>query len=127
MIVGGGVQKTLRLVAQYGDACNLFARMGDETLRHKLDVLREHCDAVGRPYEEIEKTALMSLNIMHADGAGGAGAVTAAEAVARLADLAALGFEHVILNTSAVYDPLFFDIVGAEVIPAAEQLAVAGR
>ena len=57
MIGGSGERKTLRLVAQYADACNLFA--GDtETVRGKLDVLRGHCEAVERPYDEIDKTIL---------------------------------------------------------------------
>src|SRR5512140_68922 len=47
MIGGSGEQKTLRLVAQYGDGCNLYARMGAETIRHKLEVLKRHCDKVG--------------------------------------------------------------------------------
>jgi F420-dependent oxidoreductase-like protein len=61
MIGGGGEQKTLRLVARYADACNLFAMPGDEgiaLLQHKLDVLRAHCEAEGRSYEAIEKTVL---------------------------------------------------------------------
>ncbi|MFD1827259.1 LLM class F420-dependent oxidoreductase [Mumia zhuanghuii] len=60
MVGGGGERKTLRLAAQYGDACNLFAQPGYGTdgVAHKLAVLREHCDAVGRPYEEIRKTIL---------------------------------------------------------------------
>ena len=124
MIGGGGEQKTLRLVAQYGDACNLFALLGDETLQHKLDVLRQHCEAVGRPYAEIEKTALATMCITRD---GGGGAVTPAQAVERLAMLAALGFDHVIINGGDVHDPAYFDLVGAEVIPAAEALLVAGR
>jgi len=56
ILVGGmGERKTLRLVAQYADACNLFAS-GTEEIGHKLDVLRDHCDAVGRDYDEIAKT-----------------------------------------------------------------------
>lgn len=124
MIGGGGEQKTLRLVAQYGDACNLFARLGDDTLRHKLDVLRQHCEAVGRPYDEIEKTALATMRITH-DGHDHT--VTPAQALERLAELAALGFDQVIINGGDVHDPAYFDLVGAEVIPAAERLAVAGR
>ena len=58
MIGGGGERKTLRLVAQYADACNLFA--GPEAA-HKLEVLRGHCEAVGRPYEEIEKTTMFPI------------------------------------------------------------------
>jgi F420-dependent oxidoreductase-like protein len=55
MIGGKGEKKTLRLVAQYGDACNLIVQDPAE-LRHKLDVLRGHCDAVGRDYDAIRKT-----------------------------------------------------------------------
>ncbi|HEX8727004.1 MAG TPA: LLM class F420-dependent oxidoreductase [Ktedonobacterales bacterium] len=124
MIGGGGEQKTLRLVAQYGDACNLFARLGDETLRHKLDVLRQHCEAVGRPYEAIEKTALATLRITR-DGHDRS--ITPARALERLAELAALGFDQVIINGGEVHDPAYFDLLGAEVIPAVEQLRVAGR
>jgi F420-dependent oxidoreductase-like protein len=56
MIGGGGERKTLRLVAQYADACNLFG--GPDEVAHKVDVLRRHCDAVGRDPNEIEVTAL---------------------------------------------------------------------
>ncbi len=56
MIGGSGERKTLRLVAKYGDACNLFEFGGLEALRHKLEVLREHCANEGRPYEDIQKT-----------------------------------------------------------------------
>ncbi len=57
MIGGGGERKTLRLVAQYADACNLFASTPEE-VGHKLDVLRGHCDSVGRPYDDITRTLL---------------------------------------------------------------------
>jgi F420-dependent oxidoreductase-like protein len=57
MIGGGGEKKTLRLVARYADACNFF---GDPAAAaHKIDVLRGHCDAVGRDIREIEVTALL--------------------------------------------------------------------
>ena len=56
MIGGGGERKTLRLVAQYADACNII---GDaEVVAHKIDVLRRHCDTVGRDPNEIEVTAM---------------------------------------------------------------------
>jgi alkanesulfonate monooxygenase SsuD/methylene tetrahydromethanopterin reductase-like flavin-dependent oxidoreductase (luciferase family) len=56
MVGGGGEQRTLRTVAKYADACNFF---GDDeaSLRHKLDVLRRHCDEVGRDMSEITTTA----------------------------------------------------------------------
>ncbi len=57
MIGGSGERKTLRLVAQYADACNLFGESAD-VVAHKLDVLRRHCDDVGRDYDEIEKTVI---------------------------------------------------------------------
>jgi F420-dependent oxidoreductase-like protein len=56
MIGGSGERKTLRLVAQYADACNIFG--GPDEITHKLDVLRGHCDAVGRDPAEIEVTAM---------------------------------------------------------------------
>ncbi|GAA2621743.1 TIGR03560 family F420-dependent LLM class oxidoreductase [Dactylosporangium fulvum] len=58
MIGGGGEKKTLRLVAKYGDACNIFGTSIEEVER-KLAVLREHCAAEGRNYDEIVKTALI--------------------------------------------------------------------
>jgi F420-dependent oxidoreductase-like protein len=59
MIGGGGEKRTLRLVAQYADACNIFA--GPEAA-HKLEVLRGHCDTVGRAYDEIEKTTIFPID-----------------------------------------------------------------
>lgn len=53
-IGGGGEKVTLKLVAQYGDGCNLRADL--DTVRHKLDVLREHCQTVGRDYDSVLKT-----------------------------------------------------------------------
>jgi F420-dependent oxidoreductase-like protein len=57
MIGGGGERKTLRLVATYADACNIFGSTAE--LSHKLDVLRRHCDAVGRDVHEIEVTTML--------------------------------------------------------------------
>jgi alkanesulfonate monooxygenase len=59
LIGGGGEKKTLRLVAQYADACNISAAA--DTVR-KLEVLKGHCEAVGRDYDEIEKTAMVSID-----------------------------------------------------------------
>jgi len=58
LIGGQGEKKTLRLVARYADACNLFEFLGRETLARKLDVLRRHCDTEQRDYATIEKTTL---------------------------------------------------------------------
>jgi len=61
MVGGDGERRTLRLVAKYGDACNISG--GAATVRHKLKVLRSHCKAVGRDYDEIETTNLCEIVI----------------------------------------------------------------
>jgi F420-dependent oxidoreductase-like protein len=61
LVGGSGERKTLRLVAQYADACNLFGNV--DVIRHKLDVLKGHCETVGRDYGEITKTKLATLVI----------------------------------------------------------------
>jgi alkanesulfonate monooxygenase len=67
ILIGGmGERKTLRLVARYADACNIFS--GPEAA-HKLDVLREHCEREGRDYDEIEKTTSLAVRGNDPDGA----------------------------------------------------------
>jgi F420-dependent oxidoreductase-like protein len=61
LVGGGGEQKTLKLVAKYADACNLFGDVA--TIRHKLEMLKRHCDAIGRDPAEITKTRLGGLAI----------------------------------------------------------------
>ena len=124
LIGGTGEQKTLRMVAQYGDACNIFARIGDVELRRKFDVLREHCQRLGRNYDDIEKTTLDSLYISR-DGADGS--LTPAVVVDRLARLAELGVDQAIFSLRDASDPAVYDILGSEIIPAASVIPVAGR
>ncbi len=125
MIGGGGEKKTLRLVAQYADACNLFGNMPAAELRRKLDILREHCAAVGRPYQEIEKTALIALKVTR-DGADGT--TTPSAAIEQLGALAELGFDHAILSLQGqTNEPGIFDLLATDVIPQATALSVAGR
>ena len=92
ILVGGmGERKTLRLVAQYADACNLFdIPDGGKTIRHKLDVLARHCDAVGRPHDEIEKSVSTRLDPGQ----------SAAEFAEQCDRLAALGIEHAVVITA---------------------------
>jgi alkanesulfonate monooxygenase len=111
LIGGGGEKKTLRLVAQYAQACNLFA--GPE-LERKLDVLRGHCQAVGRDYDEIEKTVMMPLD-------PGPGGENAGPLLEQLRALAALGVSHVhgrVPDVSAI-TPL--RLLGERVIPVAAE------
>jgi F420-dependent oxidoreductase-like protein len=124
LIGGTGEQKTLRFVARYGDACNLFARMGDDILKQKLDILRGHCAQVGRPYEEIEKTSLDHIRLSR-DGADGA--ITPAQAIERFAHLASLGFDQGIISMRNPTDSETFELLGAEVIPEVEKIRPAGR
>jgi alkanesulfonate monooxygenase SsuD/methylene tetrahydromethanopterin reductase-like flavin-dependent oxidoreductase (luciferase family) len=64
ILVGGAGEKVLlRLVAQYADACNLTDSFDPAFYRHKLEVLRGHCEAVGRDYGEIEKTASFTVGV----------------------------------------------------------------
>ena len=112
LIGGGGERKTLRLVAQYADACNLFP---GPQLRHKLDVLRQHCDAVGRDYDEIEKTVLYNFDL-------GEKGERAGEIVADLRRFAALGFSVAHGSVRNVWDTAQFEVLAGEIIPAAEAL-----
>lgn len=117
MVGGGGERRTLRLVAEYADACNILVPDPGES-RHKLEVLRRHCDAVGRPYEEIEKTALLEVNL---------GRERPADIVARLREQAEEGIEHVIVNMPDAHVLERLDTIGREVIPEVEDvLAQAG-
>jgi alkanesulfonate monooxygenase len=104
LIGGGGEKKTLRLVAQYANACNLFD--GPE-LAHKLDVLRQRCAEVGRDYDEIEKT-VMGLGYQREPK----------DLVAHLEELAKLGVQHYhgFLPGVSELEPL--RVLGREVIPA---------
>src|SRR6266536_4358321 len=124
LIGGSGERKTLRLVAQYGDACNLFARLGDDQLKHKLDVLRDHCQSIGRPYEEIEKTTLNSFQLSR-DGRNGS--MSPAAAIEHFASLAAMGIDQAIFSMPNVYDLEPFDLLATEIIPVVEKIQVAGR
>jgi F420-dependent oxidoreductase-like protein len=108
MIGGGGEQKTLRLVARYADACNLFPL---PDLPHKLDVLRQHCEDEGRDYNAIEKTCSYHFAVGN-DGE------KAGELIEGLRGLASQGIQTVI-GIVAGPDPVrTVTILGEEVIPA---------
>ena len=124
LIGGTGERKTLRMVAQYGDACNLFARMGDDELKRKLDVLRGHCETLKRPYEQIEKTTLDSFAITR-DGRNGS--LTPAAVIEQLGHLAEIGIDQAIFSLRNVADLEPFDLLATEIIPAVEKIQVAGR
>jgi F420-dependent oxidoreductase-like protein len=124
LIGGTGEQKTLRFVAKYGDACNLFMRLGDDVLRHKLDILRGHCDAEGRPYEEIEKT---SLNTIHVSRDGTEGTMSPQQAIDYFGHNAEMGFDHALVSLRNVSQRDAFDVFRDEIVPAVHNMSVAGR
>jgi F420-dependent oxidoreductase-like protein len=112
LIGGGGERKTLRLVAQYADACNLFSHMGIDALAHKLDVLKGHCEAVGRDYDEIERTVLVTLG-------RGSGGIDTAKLVEDCLSLDEIGVQHAILSSVPdIHTVTPLETIGREVIPA---------
>ena len=115
LIGGTGEKKTLRLVAQYADACNLFARLGVDALRGKLDVLKQHCDKMGRDYATIEKTTLDTVHLAP-------GQLSAADVIAQCRTLANLGIQQAIFNMPNVQDITPLEIFGREIIPAVAEL-----
>jgi F420-dependent oxidoreductase-like protein len=112
LIGGSGEQKTLRLVAQYGDACNLFAGMGTEAVRHKLDVLKRHCERLGRDDAAIEKTTLGTVHLAP-------GQMSADDVIAQCRSLAGLGIQHAIFNMPNVHEIKPLETFRREIIPAA--------
>jgi F420-dependent oxidoreductase-like protein len=123
LIGGGGEKKTLRFVAQYGDACNLFDFGGIETVQQKLDVLRQHCADLGRPYGEIEKTVTTSLRLSEH---GAEGTETIEQAVERFQLLADIGIEHVMFSLPSDWDPATFARYAEQLVPAVTAIQVAG-
>lgn len=111
LIGGAGEKKTLPLVAKYGDACNLYAFENLEVLRAKLDVLRQNCDAIGRPYDEIERTAVGRLEVGH-------GAASARRAIEYCRSVSDAGIQHLIVSIPNDYEITPIELVGKEIIPA---------
>jgi alkanesulfonate monooxygenase len=109
LIGGSGERKTLRLVAQYGDACNLFH---GPDLAHKLDVLRSHCEQLGRDYDTIEKTVLLPLD-------PGARGENVPPLLAELRRLRAIGVDHVIGPVRGSDQQAALELLGMRVVPEA--------
>jgi F420-dependent oxidoreductase-like protein len=112
LIGGSGEKKTLRMVAQYAQACNLF---DSPEIEHKLDVLRGHCEAIGRDYNEIEKTVMTSLD----PGANGENVDALLE---HLRDLAKLGIQEAHGRVVGVERITPLELLGERVIPAVADL-----
>lgn len=114
LVGGGGERRTLRLVAQYADACNVFG--GPVAIHHKFEVLREHCLAVGRDPVDIERTTLQDVRLT------GSRAETGTSIVDRFGELADAGAQHVIVTLPTVHEPAHLELFGREVIPGLRDL-----
>ena len=118
LIGGSGERKTLRLVARYGDACNLFDMRNtsfDDDLEHKLRVLRQHCAEAGRASAEISKTVTTAFDLGEDRQAG------LTDLLDHVRELAALGIDHVLLSPRRSWDQATLDAI-VSILPAIHAL-----
>ena len=114
MIGGTGPKKTLRMVAQYADACNIGDWVGTSNMQKALDTLKGHCERLGRDYDTIEKTSLCTVNLSADD--------TVDSVMGRIEGLSQMGFSHAIFNMPDVYTITPLETFASEIIPAAVEL-----
>jgi probable F420-dependent oxidoreductase, Rv1855c family len=117
MVGGGGEKKTLRLVAQYADACNVFGT--PEAIARKYSILDAHCAAVGRDPGEIERSTLQDVRVS-ADGTRGS--ETPAQVVERFGELSDAGAQHIIVAVADLHDPSHLELIGRDVLPQVRAL-----
>jgi F420-dependent oxidoreductase-like protein len=118
ILIGGmGPRKTLRFVAQYANGTNFFGAAPDKMIKRRLEILKEHCADVGRPYEEIEKTVLVTANLP-----GVKGSPRGFEPIERGKQLHEMGFDHIIFNFMSDYTLDSMRYMSEEVIPVLEEL-----
>ena len=98
-------------MAQYGDACNLFSSRGAAAVQAKLDVLKRHCEEVGRDYATIERTTLGTAHLA-------ADHMSSGEIVDQCRALASVGIQHAIFNMPNVHEISPIRSFGREIIPA---------
>ena len=117
MVGGGGERKTLRLVARYADACNVFG--GPEAIARKYAILAAHCADVGRDPDEIERSTLQGVRLA-LEGAGGG--ETPSQVVERFGELADAGAQHVVVDLKSVHEPDRLELFGRAVLPQLRDL-----
>lgn len=111
ILIGGmGPKKTMRMVAQYADACNIFERAGKDKIQKTLDALKGHCERLGRDYATIEKTSLGTVHLSGDDTVDGV--------IRRIQSLSEIGFSHAIFNMPDVYTITPLEAFAKEIIPA---------
>jgi F420-dependent oxidoreductase-like protein len=112
MVGGGGEHKTLRLVAKYANACNLFTRYGPGELAWKLNVLQGYCEQYGRPYADMDRTSLGQWDLVRKSPAA---------IVDELGKLHDMGFTTAIASLRGVETLKPLEILGRDVIPQVER------
>lgn len=122
LIAGGGERKTLRMVAQYADACNLLA-FDMDTVRTKLEVLKAHCARLNRPYEDIEKTAWVPLPLAEKPTGD---KCTPAQAMDTIHEFAEMGVDHVVVYVEGPEEPQKIQLI-AELAALARPVVPKGR
>jgi len=116
ILIGGmGPKKTLRMTAQYADACNFFEGSGTDKLQQSLETLKGHCERLGRDYDAIEKTSLGTAHLSTNND-------SVEDILRRLEVLSGLGFTHAIFNMPNVYEIAPLEVFGKEIIPAAAEM-----
>jgi F420-dependent oxidoreductase-like protein len=113
LIGGSGEKKTLRLVAKYADACNIYG--APDLIAHKLAVLQQHCTDLGRDYNTIEKTVLATYSN---DGSAFR---------AQLDAYANVGADTVIFNMPDPTDQKTYEVIAKDLVPHASRLKARGR
>ncbi len=114
LIGGTGPKKTLRMVAQYADACNIGEWAGVEGMQKALDTLKAHCETLGRDYDTIEKTSLCTARLSGDD--------TVDTIISRIRQFSDLGFTHLIFNMPDVSKITPLETFAKEIIPAVAEL-----
>jgi F420-dependent oxidoreductase-like protein len=114
MIGGTGPKKTLRMVAQYADACNIGDWVGTEKMQKALDILKEHCENLGRDYDTVEKTSLGTVHLSGDD--------TVDSVISRIKELGEMGFTHAIFNMPDVSEITPLETFAKEIIPVVAEL-----
>jgi F420-dependent oxidoreductase-like protein len=115
ILIGGmGPNKTLRMVAQYADACNIFEGAGTEKMQNALDTLKAHCERLGRDYDTVEKTSLGTVHLSGDDTVDGT--------LQRITQLSEMGFSHAIFNMPDVYKITPLETFAKQIIPAVAEL-----
>jgi alkanesulfonate monooxygenase SsuD/methylene tetrahydromethanopterin reductase-like flavin-dependent oxidoreductase (luciferase family) len=113
ILIGGmGPKKTLRMVAQYADACNFHGGRSDEEIKASIQTLKDHCARLGRPYDEIEKTVLQTISFDSSEP----------DPIKRGTQLHEWGFSHVIFNIKGDYSDENLEFLTDEVVPELNKL-----